>query len=98
MVLSIWAREMSISASAPYTGAMRTRIDIASFGAGPASPFNIARSRSDNSTISVNYNAPHADDTTCARCVAAACLRFVGADARTAGRDHHSQTGARLRR
>ena len=38
--------EISISAVAPYTSAMRTGIDIANAGAGPASPFAIAGSRS----------------------------------------------------
>src|SRR6478672_8993606 len=59
MVLSMCACVMSISAAAPYTGAMRTRIDIASCGAGPRSPFNIARSSFVNSSIGVkaiNYN------------------------------------------
>src|SRR5882672_4237816 len=50
------ACEMSISSPAPYTSAIRTRIDIASCGAGPWSPFSISRSRGDNSSIAVNYN------------------------------------------
>src|SRR5437899_2616104 len=50
------ACEMSISSVAPYTSAIRTRIDIASRGAGPRSPFNIARSPSLNCSIAVNYN------------------------------------------
>src|SRR5580765_956638 len=36
---------------------MRTRIDMASCGAGPCSPASMARSRSDNS-IEANYNPP----------------------------------------
>src|SRR6185437_9032117 len=42
------ACELSISSDAPYTPAMRTRIDIASCGAGPCPPSSIAWSRSLN--------------------------------------------------
>src|SRR3977135_3867419 len=50
------ACEMSISSPAPKTSGTRTKIDMASCGAGPRSPFSIARSRSLNSSIAVNYN------------------------------------------
>src|SRR5476649_2577018 len=56
------ACEMSISSPASYTPAMRTRIDIASCGAGPRPPSSIARSRSLRFSTRCNYNAAHAQE------------------------------------